>query len=118
MWKRLLVSGLRRAILWMFRESLASSFRRCHQRRDTQLHEVDGLYGFERLLAYSMKCETSKIASLEGLYVPIRIEDNAGKRKDEKFKSLLGALEKFWRYFAAGRRAPLDGTECDLVEVL
>ncbi|GBM41522.1 hypothetical protein AVEN_261547-1 [Araneus ventricosus] len=36
-------------------------------------------------LAYSMKCETSKIASKVSMHArPIRIEDNAGRRKDEK----------------------------------
>ncbi|GBM71714.1 hypothetical protein AVEN_220659-1 [Araneus ventricosus] len=36
---------------------------------------------------------------------PIRIEDNAGKRKDEKFESLLGALEKFLEILAAGKKS-------------
>ncbi|GBO10615.1 hypothetical protein AVEN_170216-1 [Araneus ventricosus] len=42
-------------------------------------------------LEYSMKYEASKIS----MHVrPIRIEDNAGTGKDEKFESLLRALEK------------------------
>ncbi|GBL98740.1 hypothetical protein AVEN_202186-1 [Araneus ventricosus] len=57
-------------------------------------------------LAYSMKCETSKIASKVSMHArTIRIEDNAGKRKDEKFESLLGALEKFLEILAAGKKS-------------
>ncbi|GBL55751.1 hypothetical protein AVEN_107238-1 [Araneus ventricosus] len=57
-------------------------------------------------LAYSMKCETSKIASKISMHArPIRIEDNAGKRKDEKFESLLGALEKLLQILAAGKKS-------------
>ncbi|GBM22724.1 hypothetical protein AVEN_143498-1 [Araneus ventricosus] len=39
---------------------------------------------------------------------PIRIEDSVGKRKDEKFESPLGALERFLEILAAGKKsAPL-----------
>ncbi|GBN41529.1 hypothetical protein AVEN_90627-1 [Araneus ventricosus] len=56
-------------------------------------------------LAYSMKYEASKIASKISMHArPIRIEDNASKRKDEKFESLLGALEKLLDRLAAGKK--------------
>ncbi|GBM22582.1 hypothetical protein AVEN_184004-1 [Araneus ventricosus] len=56
-------------------------------------------------LAYSLKYEASKIASNISMHAwPIRIEDNDGKRKDEKFESLLGALEKLFDRLAAGKK--------------
>ncbi|GBN88894.1 hypothetical protein AVEN_221812-1, partial [Araneus ventricosus] len=56
-------------------------------------------------LAYSMKYEASKIALKISMHArPIRIENNAGKRKDEKFGSLLGVLEKLLDRLAAGKR--------------
>ncbi|GBM65614.1 hypothetical protein AVEN_164721-1 [Araneus ventricosus] len=56
-------------------------------------------------LAYSMKYEASKIASKISIHArPIRIENNAGKRKVEKFESLVGALEKLLDRLAAGKK--------------
>ncbi|GBM98105.1 hypothetical protein AVEN_43227-1 [Araneus ventricosus] len=90
------------------RESLAVQFFVYAIRdEDTQLSTrlMDFTY-LESALAYSMKCETSKIASKICMHArPIRIEDNAGKRKDEKFESLLGALEKFLEILAAGKKS-------------
>ncbi|GBN13631.1 hypothetical protein AVEN_166628-1, partial [Araneus ventricosus] len=74
---------------------------------DTQLRtRLMDFTDLKSALAYSMKCETSKIASKVSVHArPIRIEDNAGKRKDEKFESLLGALEKFLEILAAGKKS-------------
>ncbi|GBM95797.1 hypothetical protein AVEN_137286-1 [Araneus ventricosus] len=56
-------------------------------------------------LAYSMKYEVSTIASKISMQArPIKIEDNASKRKDEEFESLLGALEKLLDRLAAGKK--------------
>ncbi|GBM51974.1 hypothetical protein AVEN_45880-1 [Araneus ventricosus] len=74
---------------------------------DTQLRtRLMDFTDLKSALAYSMKCENSKIASKVSMHArPIRIEDNAGKRKDEKFESLLGALEKFLEILAAGKKS-------------
>ncbi|GBM39457.1 hypothetical protein AVEN_209221-1 [Araneus ventricosus] len=74
---------------------------------DTQLRtRLMDFTDLKSALAYSMKCETSKIASKVSMHArPIRIEDNAGRRKDEKFESLLGALEKFLEILAAGKKS-------------
>ncbi|GBM99992.1 hypothetical protein AVEN_77590-1 [Araneus ventricosus] len=57
-------------------------------------------------LAYSMKYEVSKIASKISMQArPIKIEDNASKRKDEEFESLLGELEKLLDRLAAGKKS-------------
>ncbi|GBN11088.1 hypothetical protein AVEN_174029-1, partial [Araneus ventricosus] len=74
---------------------------------DTQLRtRLMDFTDLKSALVYSMKCETSKIASKVSMHArPIRIKDNAGKRKDEKFESLLGALEKFLEILAAGKKS-------------
>nr|GBM72566.1 hypothetical protein AVEN_139093-1 [Araneus ventricosus] len=90
------------------RESLAVQFFVDAIRdEDTQLcTRLMDFTDLKSALAYSMKCETSKIASKISMHArPIRIEDNAGKRKDEKFESLLGALENFLEILAAGKKS-------------
>ncbi|GBN20778.1 hypothetical protein AVEN_109185-1 [Araneus ventricosus] len=74
---------------------------------DTQLStRLMDLTDLKSVLAYGMKYEASKIASKISLHArPIRIEDNAGKRKDEKFESLLGALKKLLERLAAGKKS-------------
>ncbi|GBN36695.1 hypothetical protein AVEN_51280-1 [Araneus ventricosus] len=73
---------------------------------DTQLRtRLMDFTDLKSALAYSMKCETSKIASKVSMHArPIRIEDNAGRRKDEKFESLL-RWKNFWRTIAAGKKS-------------
>ncbi|GBO27022.1 hypothetical protein AVEN_36329-1 [Araneus ventricosus] len=90
------------------RESLAVQFFVVAIRdEDTQLcTRLMDFTDLKSALAYSMKCETSKIASKISMHArPIRIEDNAGKRKDEKFESLLGELEKLLEILAAGKKS-------------
>ncbi|GBN77944.1 hypothetical protein AVEN_115794-1 [Araneus ventricosus] len=90
------------------RESLAVQFFvDAIRNEDTQLcTRLMDFTDLKSALAYSMKCETSKIASKISMHArPIRIEDNAGKRKDEKSESLLAALEKFLEILAAGKKS-------------
>ncbi|GBM56792.1 hypothetical protein AVEN_38357-1 [Araneus ventricosus] len=89
------------------RESLVVQFfvdaiRDEHTQLCTRLMDLTDL---KLALAYSMKYEASKIASKISMHArPIRIEDNAVKRKDEKFESLLAALEKLLDRLAAGKK--------------
>ncbi|GBM67676.1 hypothetical protein AVEN_236772-1 [Araneus ventricosus] len=90
------------------RESLAVQFFVDAIRdEDTQLStRLMDFTDLKSALAYSMKCDASKIASKISMHErPIRIEYNAGKRKDEKFESLLGALEKLLERLAAGKKS-------------
>ncbi|GBN97790.1 hypothetical protein AVEN_177674-1 [Araneus ventricosus] len=94
------------------RESLAVQFFIDAIRdEDTQL--CTRLMDFKDLksaLGYSMKFEASKIASKISMHArTIRIEDNAGKRKDENFQSLLGALKNYSTDLLLGRKTPLEG---------
>ncbi|GBN41600.1 hypothetical protein AVEN_182441-1, partial [Araneus ventricosus] len=89
------------------RESLAVQFFVDAIRdEDTQLStRLMDFTDLKSVLAYSMKDEASKIASKISMHAsPIRIEDNAGKRKDEKLESLLGVLEKLLDRLAAGKK--------------
>ncbi|GBN19280.1 hypothetical protein AVEN_254245-1 [Araneus ventricosus] len=86
------------------RESLALQFfvnaiRDEDTRLSTRLMDFTDL---KSALTYSMIYEASKISSKISMHARlIRIEDNAGKRRDEKFESLLGALEKLLDRLAA-----------------
>ncbi|GBN18084.1 hypothetical protein AVEN_217816-1 [Araneus ventricosus] len=104
------------------RESLAVQFFVDAIRdEDTQLcTRLMDFTDLKSALAYSITYETSKIASkISMLARPIRIEDNAGKRKDEKFESLLGALEKvFGDNCCWEEERPSTKPERDLLDML
>ncbi|GBL88663.1 hypothetical protein AVEN_195651-1 [Araneus ventricosus] len=73
---------------------------------DTQLStRLVDFTDLKSALAYSMKYEAAKSASKFSIHArPLKIEDNACKRKDEKFESIFGALEKLLHKLAAGRK--------------
>ncbi|GBL89982.1 hypothetical protein AVEN_178389-1 [Araneus ventricosus] len=88
---------------------------------DTQLStRATDFTDLKSALAYSMKSEATKTASkISRKARSIEIEDNTGEEKDEKFESLLTALEKiigqacYWKE----KRSPTK-SERDLLEVL
>ncbi|GBL84677.1 hypothetical protein AVEN_191129-1 [Araneus ventricosus] len=56
-------------------------------------------------LAYSMKYESAKTALKISMHArPIKIEDNTGEEKDDKFESLLRAFEKLLDRLEAGKK--------------
>ncbi|GBL77213.1 hypothetical protein AVEN_12823-1 [Araneus ventricosus] len=58
-------------------------------------------------LAYSMKFESAKTASKISIHArSIETEDGTGKERDDKFESLLEALEKLVNSLAAEQKAP------------
>ncbi|GBM00236.1 hypothetical protein AVEN_9297-1 [Araneus ventricosus] len=75
---------------------------------DTQLcRRLMGFTDLKSALAYSMKYEVSNISMHTR---PIRLEDNAGKKK--KMKSLNLHWERwknYWTDLLLGRKTPLDG---------
>ncbi|GBM54930.1 hypothetical protein AVEN_77834-1 [Araneus ventricosus] len=91
------------------RESLAVQFF-VDDIRYENTHICTRLMDFKDLksaLAYSMKYEVSKIASKISIHArPIRMEDNAGKRKDEKFESLESVGKLLERLATEKKSAP------------
>ncbi|GBM71124.1 hypothetical protein AVEN_173875-1 [Araneus ventricosus] len=89
------------------RESLAVQFFvKAIKDEDTQLStRLMDFTDLKSAFAYTMKYEAAKTASEISMHArSIKVEDNTGKEKDEKFKSLLGALEKLLGRLAAGKR--------------
>ncbi|GBO18233.1 hypothetical protein AVEN_39263-1 [Araneus ventricosus] len=96
-----------------FRESLAVHFFvDAIKDEDTQLStRVMDFTDLKSALAYNMKSEFTKTASkIFRKTRSIEIEDNTGEEKDEKFESLLRALEKnYWTDLLLERKTLLDG---------
>ncbi|GBL76548.1 hypothetical protein AVEN_53283-1 [Araneus ventricosus] len=92
------------------RESLAVQFfvdaiRDEEKQLSTRL--MDFMY-LKSALAYSMKFESAKTASKISIYTrSIETKDDTWKERDDKFESLLKALEKLVNSLAAEQNAPL-----------
>ncbi|KAF8788426.1 hypothetical protein HNY73_009926 [Argiope bruennichi] len=88
--------GLRRMPSRCSGKPSSAVFRSCHQRRRTQnakrlMDEKD----LKSVLAYSMKYEAAKTVSRSPRHVrPIQIQDDTGRKSDDKFESLCNMLEK------------------------
>ncbi|GBM33387.1 hypothetical protein AVEN_169919-1 [Araneus ventricosus] len=61
-------------------------------------------------LAYSMKYEAAKTALKTSMHArPIKLEDNAGKGKDEKFESVWERWKNYWTNLLLEGKTFLDG---------
>ncbi|GBM75174.1 hypothetical protein AVEN_163729-1 [Araneus ventricosus] len=91
------------------RESLAAQYF-IDAIRDEETQLSTRLMDFTDLksaLAYSMKFETAKTASKISIHArPIETDDDTRKERDDKFESLLKALEKLVNNLAAEQNAP------------